>query len=860
MKKLKSQSGRAWLLVLASSVSLAACAPADSGGTGGSADADLSGETGGADASGSTGGNVTGGTTPDAAQVQPDAANPDAAVVPPDAAVVQPDGAVIEPDAAQVQPDAAVGPDAAVIEPDAFVVGPDAGPPVVACLPENILDFNALAQADANGLYADTTLVAGDSVLVGTCGGDGSERVFHFVAPDAGNWHLTTESIDEGAIDTILYARSACNNAATEIDCNDEGGTPPGSALNLDLQANQEVFLVVDGYTPNAVGNVRLRAIQGQIVNAGEICDPNGAPRACADGLICDSNADPHVCLSQTAPTVTTGELFWNPALGAVVVRIEGADPEDNVNGIRADFRDGAGDSVFLGVGPATVTNNAGQYVAVAAAQVGHGAIPTQATVTAVDSTFLNSDPFPIGRIENVPTIARGAACDQAGLLDNCADGLGCSNVAGPNFGTCQAAEAQACDIAGELSGSAPDDTGLYLLAGDNTGAANNSAPTCQPTTSGELLYTFTAPQDGTYEFHVDPTVGASPLQDSVLSIRAGCSAASRALACNDDVGGGSFASTVTTNVTAGTTVYLQVEGFADSVGTFQLTARRTGELAAPPILESAQVLFDAPSGASRIVLTGSAGAADVTGLEIDLNSAARPVAIGLSTPINPSAVAGQAFAETVDPAIGFLKLAPFADSAAVRVVAEDGSSSGTVETPIVLNAAPALELGAICGGSVFDTGTCPEGTFCGDGDADPATPDTCVDNNAACPDAWGVQDLPVGGLPLQIPGNLAQAVPVPGYSCAGSSDNAQVFRFTAGAAGTYQFEVVVPNADTVLTIRSACLNPGSEIACNDDIGGGNLASRAAVALEAGQAVFVGVSGFSAAVNAAYTLSISQLN
>ena len=92
------------------------CAPADSGGTGGTGGSDGSTEVqdAGTTDSGSGGTSVT----PDAATV-----TPDAATVTPDAATVTPDAATVEPDAALVEPDAAaVTPDAAVVTPDATPV------------------------------------------------------------------------------------------------------------------------------------------------------------------------------------------------------------------------------------------------------------------------------------------------------------------------------------------------------------------------------------------------------------------------------------------------------------------------------------------------------------------------------------------------------------------------------------------------------------------------------------------------------------------------------------------------------------------------------------------------------------------
>ena len=49
----------------------------------------------------------------------------------------------------------------------------------------------------------------------------GFDTVVSFTAPEAGNWIFSTSGSD---YDTVLYARSACADTATELDCNDDSG------------------------------------------------------------------------------------------------------------------------------------------------------------------------------------------------------------------------------------------------------------------------------------------------------------------------------------------------------------------------------------------------------------------------------------------------------------------------------------------------------------------------------------------------------------------------------------------------------------------------------------------------------------
>ncbi len=69
-------------------------------------------------------------------------------------------------------------------------------------------------------------------------------------------------------------------------------------------------------------------------------------------------------------------------------------------------------------------------------------------------------------------------------------------------------------------------------------------------------------------------------------------------------------------------------------------------------------------------------------------------------------------------------------------------------------------------------------------------------------------------------------------------------FRFTAPEAGLYEVTTMGSSFDTLLSIRADC--DGAELACNDDIGGGNVASSLTIPLEACQTVLIVVDGYNA--------------
>ncbi len=79
-------------------------------------------------------------------------------------------------------------------------------------------------------------------------------------------------------------------------------------------------------------------------------------------------------------------------------------------------------------------------------------------------------------------------------------------------------------------------------------------------------------------------------------------------------------------------------------------------------------------------------------------------------------------------------------------------------------------------------------------------------------------------------------------------------YEFTAPAAGSYTFDTIGSSFDTILTALDGC--GGMELACNDDIGGGNTDSTITVDLAAGQTVIIVVDGYDGATGP-FILNIS---
>jgi hypothetical protein len=86
-----------------------------------------------------------------------------------------------------------------------------------------------------------------------------------------------------------------------------------------------------------------------------------------------------------------------------------------------------------------------------------------------------------------------------------------------------------------------------------------------------------------------------------------------------------------------------------------------------------------------------------------------------------------------------------------------------------------------------------------------------------------------------------------------------RAYRWVAPRAGTFVFDTVGTDYDTVLYVRSSCTE--SFVACNDDIDtmAGNTASRVEVtATMAGQEFIVVVDGFSAASSGPFTVNVTM--
>ena len=95
-----------------------------------------------------------------------------------------------------------------------------------------------------------------------TCGQEarGPEQVFRWIAPADGRVCFDNAASD---YDTVLHARTGrCSSRRSEIACNDDFGGRLQSAIEVEAVADQEYFILVDGFG-DATGRFVLEAREG---------------------------------------------------------------------------------------------------------------------------------------------------------------------------------------------------------------------------------------------------------------------------------------------------------------------------------------------------------------------------------------------------------------------------------------------------------------------------------------------------------------------------------------------------------------------------------------------------------------------
>ncbi|MBU1069149.1 hypothetical protein KJ975_06205 [Myxococcota bacterium] len=205
-----------------------------------------------------------------------------------------------------------------------------------ACIPnpnqtgESCLD--PILMADPAGtLQGDNTTSTGE--FTGSCGGDGADRVYTFTVGARSKAHFSAEGYD-----TVLYLRSACDDAGSELACNDAGSAWEAETLDLILENAGTYYLFVDTYDRTGTFDLSWTIYPDPCADEETVCPGTPVCEAAADwsshtcacpvGMIAFNNdcvddpCDPNPC---TAPgrTRCVAELPGNHTCGCEVGYID---------------------------------------------------------------------------------------------------------------------------------------------------------------------------------------------------------------------------------------------------------------------------------------------------------------------------------------------------------------------------------------------------------------------------------------------------------------------------------------------------------------------------------------------------------
>ncbi len=373
-------------------------------------------------------------------------------------------------------------------------------------------------------------------------------------------------------LDSVVYIRTDCLDASSELACNDDAGAAQSLVIGPDLPSGTTVFIVVDSATSQPVAlpqPYQVTVIQDPVVSLGDPCDPTTATNVCESGTVCSVATGSPVCAAPLGgPMLTALSARERENGSSMEINFMGSDPDGDVlqaltsfldaSGNVIDFSgDGVGDEYNFFVTPPLPGNltftgqiellglGAGTLAAMVSVRV--RLVDSAGTASAsVDAPMAHPD-----------IVGPGAACGPADI--ECQGELTCTTA----LCTEPSASVNACATAEASTAiTAPGTTMVDIAAG----APDNFAGSCfWDTGYGEeiLKITIPGPQAMRLTAHTDVAPSGDDL-DSYVYVRSTCGDPSTELGCNDDIGGGSagspLASSVSVPLNPGT-YYLFIDG-----------------------------------------------------------------------------------------------------------------------------------------------------------------------------------------------------------------------------------------------------------------------------------------------------------
>ena len=537
-----------------------------------------------------------------------------------------------------------------------------------------VVDVNLLGEK-----IDQTTTYVGDgtynvNTTGGSCGGAGMDVSHQYMPSQRADLIISTDD-DPTDFDTVLYVRTGCADAESELGCNDDlPDAPPRSGLEIVDAPQQPLFIYVDGKDAANRGRYALVIRERPIVGLFEPCDLPGQITRCDTDLTCFGDVNP-TCLASLPPIITAADAVVTPE-GELRVFIAGTDVDGDVThvevallddqGVGIDFdNDGNPDRPVLSLDPDPT--GLLEFDLVAVMDVQGIANLAALRIELLDAADNHSRPFDLAPVA-LPILPLDAPCDIRKLRDRCGPRLLC--VSQEVGAVCGPIPGYDCDQLADLNLDAtvePD--GRYAYLGDSLLTLAQHEGSCGGA-GVEVIHRFVMPFRGKAVLTIDH---AESDYDLAMYVRTSCAEPETEMSCESEGNVVRNASVYLDEMAAGTELLIFVDALEpEARGTYTLRLRAqpirllnelcdptaqadlcdegllcirdevdpeieaTCLVVNPPVLNSADAFVHPDNRAGHIIIDGSDVEADVDGARVQgFNAAGDPVDI-YEDPANP--------------------------------------------------------------------------------------------------------------------------------------------------------------------------------------------------------------------------------
>jgi cysteine-rich repeat protein len=421
----------------------------------------------------------------------------------------------------------------------------------------------------------------------------GLDRVFVYTPDRNGRLTVTTNGAAT-TYDTVLHARTSCEELPTQIACDDSTGGGTAAQFSVEVSTGTPIYIFADAkvsvsgvMSVSATGTFQLDATLVSLAGEDEACDPSGVTIQCVTGLLCapdgmggntcrsdaDLGCGAGVPLVDLTPRISHGAVTVSGDTRTSTNRFAGSCgssshtapeivhrlvmPYDGRVGISvapAGFAD-AVTYVRERCADSTSQRACADANTIPASTMGLIAAGTELFVV-VDGYSSASFAYTLQLIFE-RDIAAGAECDPLSAGDRCATGTLCAPDGA--IATCQAIDV-GCGVGVPVVDLAPlvSPTGAIAYDGSTASSVNRTNGTCGGSGTGsppENVHRLVMPYDAEVRFNIDPS------WDEVFYVRADtCTGTQRF--CSDPP---TVAYSSLGLVPAGTVLYVFVDGWSST-------------------------------------------------------------------------------------------------------------------------------------------------------------------------------------------------------------------------------------------------------------------------------------------------------